>query len=344
MVWCLEHLLSSRPDGAIRQLTASFTSAVRVGDNCALEMMSDRHFRLSVAGRRSADIKVDVGNGGRASQTPKYEPDGFEAATPQALSFDDLSGLTKSMDLPPLWPSVAQRFPTLAARLDERRLAGLLALSRIVGMRCPGLWSMLGAIKVRLDSSIPLLAPLRFTVEKTDPRFRMAVISVTGAGIESEVQVFFRPAEVMQIPFEHARKLVQAHEFSGERALIVGGSRGAGEVAAKLIAAGGGDATITYAASRTEAARVVSEIRGGDGAARDIQLDVTAGRKMIGAAITELDDISMLVYCAIPPVLPGKPDTFDHDEFRRHVAVSVEGAYDRPVSDFLRAGLISAKV
>jgi hypothetical protein len=52
----------------------------------------------------------------------------------------------------------------------------------------------------------------------------------------------------------------------------------------------------------------------------------------------------MLVYCAIPPVLPGKPDTFDHDEFRRHVAVSVEGAYDRPVSDFLRAGLISAKV
>jgi NAD(P)-dependent dehydrogenase (short-subunit alcohol dehydrogenase family) len=110
--------------------------------------------------------------------------------------------------------------------------------------------------------------------------------------------------------------------------LFVGGSRGAGEVAAKLIAAGGGDATITYAASRTEAARVVSEIRGGDGAARDIQLDVTAGRKMIGAAITELDDISMLVYCAIPPVLPGKPDTFDHDEFRRHVAVSVEGAYD----------------
>ena len=46
--------------------------------------------------------------------------------------------------------------------------------------------------------------------------------------------------------------------FAGQRSLIVGGSRGLGEVTAKIVAAGGGHPVITYRESRHEAERVVS--------------------------------------------------------------------------------------
>ena len=48
--------------------------------------------------------------------------------------------------------------------------------------------------------------------------------------------------------------------FAGQRSLIVGGSRGLGEVTAKIVAAGGGYPVITYMESKDEAERVAAEI------------------------------------------------------------------------------------
>ncbi len=48
---------------------------------------------------------------------------------------------------------------------------------------------------------------------------------------------------------------VSANEFTGAAALVVGGSRGLGELTAKLLAAGGGRVTITYAYGEGDALR-----------------------------------------------------------------------------------------
>jgi len=53
-----------------------------------------------------------------------------------------------------------------------------------------------------------------------------------------------------------------SHEFAGQRALIVGGSRGLGELTAKIIAAGGGHTIITYSVGKEDAERVAAEIEG----------------------------------------------------------------------------------
>ena len=42
-------------------------------------------------------------------------------------------------------------------------------------------------------------------------------------------------------------------EFANVRALVIGGSRGLGEITAKIIAAGGGDVWITYRRGKEDA-------------------------------------------------------------------------------------------
>ena len=54
--------------------------------------------------------------------------------------------------------------------------------------------------------------------------------------------------------------LVATDEFKAAVALVVGGSRGLGEITAKLIAAGGGRVIITYASGRHDAERIAAEI------------------------------------------------------------------------------------
>ena len=63
-------------------------------------------------------------------------------------------------------------------------------------------------------------------------------------------------------------------EFQGQKALIVGGSRGLGEVTAKCIAAGGGEVYITFHRGSADAIRVSREIGDGGGECLNFQFDV----------------------------------------------------------------------
>jgi NAD(P)-dependent dehydrogenase (short-subunit alcohol dehydrogenase family) len=67
---------------------------------------------------------------------------------------------------------------------------------------------------------------------------------------------------------------IAAGEFSSQSALIVGGSRGLGEVTAKLIAAGGGSVCISYARGESDARRVAAEISRAGGRCEVIGYDV----------------------------------------------------------------------
>ena len=71
--------------------------------------------------------------------------------------------------------------------------------------------------------------------------------------MEGEVAASFRPNYQSQAPMSEIEALVSSEEFSSQRALIVGGSRGLGEVAAKIITAGGGRVLLTYNLGKNDA-------------------------------------------------------------------------------------------
>jgi hypothetical protein len=164
-------------------------------------------------------------------------------------------------------------FPSLEKIIPPVQTAEILATTRLTGMDCPGLHAIFHSLDLHFEPNRQPLE-MRYRVDSGDERFSMLRFAVESYGASGELCVFFRPGPVEQPSFADVIEKVRPREFQGVRALIVGGSRGLGELAAKIIAAGGGDVRITYNLGRTDADRVVNEIKGLQGKCRGFQLDV----------------------------------------------------------------------
>ena len=62
-----------------------------------------------------------------------------------------------------------------------------------------------------------------------------------------------RPAPCAALPVAAVAAAVSCEEFSGQRALVIGGTRGLGEATAKAVAMGGGEVAITFHRGSSEA-------------------------------------------------------------------------------------------
>jgi MaoC like domain len=147
-----------------------------------------------------------------------------------------------------------------AHKLGERIFSALCRLSFVVGMVCPGLHSVFSNFSVRLNSTRDDTTGVLFAhVRKFDERFSLFNISVFGC-LNGEIRAFLRPQPSAQQDISELSRLVVPCEFGQTRSLIVGGSRGLGEVTGKIVALGGGDTLITYASGFTDALRVKEQI------------------------------------------------------------------------------------
>ena len=154
---------------------------------------------------------------------------------------------------------MSARFPHAADYLGASAVGALLCLSRLVGMECPGLHSLFSEFEYQFTLADPPDA-LHYNVASIDDRFRLLEIEVGGLGIRGRVEAFARTPPTTQASMQEVSSLVGPKEFVNQRALVVGGSRGLGELTAKVLAAGGGQPVITYAVGREDAERVAAEI------------------------------------------------------------------------------------
>ncbi|MFO7901159.1 MAG: SDR family NAD(P)-dependent oxidoreductase [Pirellulaceae bacterium] len=152
------------------------------------------------------------------------------------------------------------------------------------------------------------------------------------------LRAFVRPAPRQQINFNTARSLVEPEAFQGSRAWIVGGSRGLGEVAAKLLAAGGAAVTITYHRGADDAERVASEIREGGGIVQIRTLNVLDPSDTFATLIDEEDNPTGILYFATPFITPGEEGRFSSELFNGYCKYYVHG-FTRLVHIFAPYGL-----
>jgi len=157
--------------------------------------------------------------------------------------------------------SIGAHFPNIASRIGDQRVAAIASLSTLVGMECPGLNSLFSSFSMQLIDTPRAPNAVRYRVSYTDDRFRIVRMSYAGAGIRGDIQAFLRPPVIAQRAIEDIANSVAPDEFKGSTALIVGGSRGLGALTAKVIAAGGGHAILTYARGKLDALELVDEIR-----------------------------------------------------------------------------------
>jgi MaoC like domain/short chain dehydrogenase len=216
-------------------------------------------------------------------------------------------------------------YPTLAGAIGSAGINALLATSQIVGMRCPGLHSLFAGLSMNFGPGDAKENNLAYAVSKVDARFRSLQIEVSGYGATGRLEAFARPAPPVQARLAEIAARMDGRPFAGQAALVVGGSRGLGEVTAKIIAAGGGHPVITYRDSRPEAERVVAEIRKSGGQCDSLQYDAL---RPAAAQLQQIPKIDCLYYFATPKIFQRKSALFEPDKLRTFLAFYADGFSD----------------
>ncbi len=256
------------------RITVTFRSGVAPGDALATSLSVDAAHtasRITITAMPSATTVATI----EAAVAPAPAPTGpFHAPAcsgdvptePRALSIDDLAGMIGG-DQPTFTPAhdpaaIGVLFPRLAVELGTARLAEIAAISCVVGMLSPGRSSMSSSYSIDLvdpDEATPLVIGHR--VVQVDPRLRRVSLAVTGPTIRADVVAFSPPSPVDQRQvLAAARARPHPGEFAGWRALVVGGSRGLGEMAARLLVVGGADVRLTWGIGEHDARRVASDL------------------------------------------------------------------------------------
>ena len=312
---------------AIARLDAQFRSAVMVGETVSFthEDLSPMNSRISVCVGSEVRTLVlvdfrQVESVGEVSYRTEWPTGAFIRPSLEALAenhgHDELA-------LDPA--AFAHLFPSLAASLSCHDAAALLGTTRIVGMQCPGQWALFRRLiwhaspaDGRLD--IPGQG-ITYRVAAIDKRFSMITIALGTGGRDIRAEVILRQPPPAQVDLDVVCSRVCPGEFSGVRALVIGGSRGLGELAAKILAAGGAKILITYRTGEADAARVVAEL-GGRGSSIPFSADAPDSSALGRIAAFSPSHVS---YFATPVIAKRPPDSWDSPTFERFLAVYVIG-------------------
>ncbi len=222
-------------------------------------------------------------------------------------------------------------FPELSQMISAVTIAELLAVTRLVGMECPGMRSVLGKVSLVQTAGMGNESALTYKVVQTDDRFSLVKLAVTGPSLSGSIEAFYRPDPVGQPTVAEVGARIRqsgfATDFAAQCSLIVGGSRGLGEVTAKIVAATGGHAVITYQHGREDAHKIAAEITAAGLRGEARQLDVYAPDE----AVAELHRAGIrprhVYYFASPKIFVSKSGLFDSDVLARFTACYVDGFY-----------------
>jgi acyl dehydratase/NAD(P)-dependent dehydrogenase (short-subunit alcohol dehydrogenase family) len=249
-------------------------------------------------------------------------PDSIE---PVILDIRDARERIGTVRLASSSPEFELGYADAVAWLGVRRFRGIAALSRIVGMECPGLHSLFMSAQLALvpedDGDY-----LDFAVQQVDDRFQFVRMKVEGAGIEGSVTARFRVKPVVQPTLADIAQYVVPGEFAGQTPLIVGGSRGLGELTAKICAAGGARPVITYFTGEGDARRIAEEIVCGGGDCSTIRYDTQL------EAAPQLERLSVfpqqVYFFPTSTIARRKRDLFEADLFDEFLQTYVTGFYN----------------
>ncbi len=330
LLWALDVL--ARADARkspIRRLTARFKRFVAVDETVAAALTKRTEatawLDLVASGLTAAQIAVDFGAPARMAETPSGEAVSAPVA-PNDLTFEQMEGLFGRLAFAGRPEAVATMFPAASGWLGPRRVAALAASTLLVGMVCPGLHSMYSSLTVDTCEEPATENRLGFRVVRTDPRFRMVRLAVTGGGWVGAVESFARLPPVQQAPSHELVGVVRPTEFAGSFALVVGGSRGLGEVTAKLLAAGGAKVVITYRVGGAEAEAVVHDICAAGGNCEALPYDTARAAE---PQLARVDDApTHAYYFATPAIFKAQSALFARARLDAFLNVYVDGFLD----------------
>ncbi len=328
LLWLFDILAAHHPDlPVIASVKARFARMIYVGDEAeAIVTHRDSSaLRAEVRVEGAACLYLGVTFG--AFSPALAELPGGEAMRPAKIPLDlpleDMAGRFGTLDFSGTPEKMEKIFVHAARLLSPGRLAALGCSTLLVGMVIPGLHSLYAGLTLVFCEDNDPEPVLAFKVVTVDARFRLVKLKIRGGGLSGTLETFVRRPPIAQMTFESMARFISPGEFSGVTALVIGGSRGLGELSAKIIAAGGGDVTISYAVGKAEAEAVTAEIAAGGGRCRTISFDACQPAEPQLSVLEKTP--THIYYFATPAIFRGRPQVFSQKLFNQFNEFYVEG-------------------
>ncbi len=329
LLWALDSLAAIPDLPPLRSFAAQFYGFIYLDESATVELIQQTpsSARLNISVDNTPRAKVNIDFGVAVQEPPKWpatslEPVPFLSA-PTNMEFERAPSRAGRFSFAMTQEDAALLFPSATRWLGARRICALAASSYLVGMICPGLYSIYRELSIRTCAESDPQDSLAFRVTKTDARFRLVEQEISGGGLTGLVKSFSRTPPVRQAAMESLAGIVGPAEFAGSVALIVGGSRGLGELTAKLIASGGGRVFITWKAGKDDAEKVAEEIRLAGGACETLAYD---SRLPAVGQLASLDEAPTHAYYFATPAIFRPPSAiYSAQRLQEFLDVYVEG-------------------
>jgi hypothetical protein len=201
-------------------------------------------------------------------------------------------------------------------------------------MECPGLNSLISGLSLTLHSN-HVKNDVSWQVVRHTSAHAPVRLQVTGGGIEGHLDVFVRPPVVDQPSMATIKTQIEILDFKQAKALIIGGSRGLGELTAKILATGGARVMVTYKTDPDDAQRVVEDINTNGGKSELLHVDVGQPEPLI-EQLKSLDFIPTHVYYyATPHITANQSKLLDFALLTRFNQIYVQD-FEKTVLSFTR--------
>lgn len=327
LLWALDTLFEDNPCPAtIEQIRARFPNPCYIDRELFLrkEVKGDKVKLVATSDDRTV-LQLNVGRS--AAKAPSGPvPPRRPLKKPADLPFDQLAKKSGQVPFAVDKQLAAKLFPNLANGASFLQIAEILATTYLVGNVCPGLQSLFGGLRLKYSPSDQ--SQLRYHVDSTNSKYSTVNLSVTGPTLTGTLETFFRPRPTPALAMEAVRSEIRTNEFMGQRALIIGGTRGLGEAAAKILAAGGAKVCLTYHRGKKDAERVAKAIRGVGTECEILQLDCLQNIHEIAGQLPTDWVPSHLYYFATPTITISQSISFQSKAFQELCAYYVEGLYE----------------
>jgi hypothetical protein len=213
--------------------------------------------------------------------------------------------------------------------LNKLQLALLLTSTRIVGMKCPGMDSLFSELDLSFNLDRNVSNSCYYQIEKNYKSINLFLISISGDFFQGKIKAFKRPLQSTQKDYSFFKKSIDKSLFNNQRALIIGGSRGLGEMTAKILAAGGAEILLTYHKGFQDAENLKKSITEKGGKLDILGVDVLND---VNIWLPHLEKIKFkpthLYYFATPKIIGSKQNSFDTNIFKTYIKYYVESFYN----------------
>jgi acyl dehydratase/NAD(P)-dependent dehydrogenase (short-subunit alcohol dehydrogenase family) len=268
LMWALDALADMQALPVPSRVHVSFLRFLPVGERAISRVV--RHtsdyldLEVSASGVIRCTIRLTFGATSASTISIAKDAPLFVSPEPLDLPVTAMAGLVGRVPPAVPAPALAAMFPAAARWLSAERLASLGACTRLVGMTCPGLNSLFSGLTVTLGQPEPGYdGTIGFAVGAV--RHGLVKIDIAGGGIAGQLAAVIRAAPRRQPSMAELVARVPQRAFAGQRVVVAGGSRGLGEIVAKLLAAGGADVVVTWSTGEADAAAVADNINSAGG-------------------------------------------------------------------------------